>query len=264
MKTFQQIEEALREIDKGRPLVFLDLETTGNDPEYDRIVSLAVLRVDEAGWLTKASWLLKPPISISTEAQAVHGISEADVADCPSFKDKARAILEYLDGDPILVGHNIRRFDYPVLCAEMALAGHSVTGLDTIDTYLLFKAHFDHTLGTAYRVFADQPLKGAHDVETDAAALPIILGGLIANCGVSPDPNVVCQVPADPNWIDQEGKFVWKGDVAVFGFGKEMGRPLSEAPKSYLQWMLDKDFSPEVQEIARKALGGDYPARMVS
>lgn len=59
-----------------RPFVAFDTETTGKDPETDRIVSAAVVRVDPAKGTTDVrEWLADPGIDISAEATNIHGIT---------------------------------------------------------------------------------------------------------------------------------------------------------------------------------------------
>ncbi len=58
---------------------------------------------------------------IPAEASAVHGIYDADVADCPTFKEVAR-ILPMTLKDVTLAGFNSNRFDIPVLAEEFLRA----------------------------------------------------------------------------------------------------------------------------------------------
>jgi hypothetical protein len=70
----------------------------------------------------------------------------------------------------------------------------------------------------------------------------------------------------DPSRVDADGKFVWKGGEAAFGFGnKHKGKTLREvvaADRSYINWMVDKgNFSPDVVRICREALLGKFPEK---
>lgn len=67
---------------------------------------------------------------------------------------------------------------------------------------------------------------------------------------------------SDENFIDSEGKFVWVEDEAVCNFGKYEGRLLREIAAEhpgYLEWIIRKDFSVEVKDIAMKAMEGEFP-----
>jgi len=65
------------------------------------------------------------------------------------------------------------------------------------------------------------------------------------------------------NSIDAEGKFIWSEGEAVCNFGKKhMGRKLKDIAvedPDYLEWVASADFSPEVKEMASKALNGEFP-----
>ena len=105
-------------LDLDRPLVFFDLETTGLSVASDRIVEISFLKVypeflDTHCWTER----LNPTISISESASQVHGISDEDVADKPTFKKMAQRFYNYLQ-DCDLAGYNCRRFDVPMLAEE--------------------------------------------------------------------------------------------------------------------------------------------------
>lgn len=108
-------------------------------------------------------------------------------------------------------------------------------------------------------------MKNAHSAEDDARAsaeildmqlavyrdLPRSISGL---CGL-------CYKMKDCN-IDAEGKFIWVDGEATCDFGKYRGTKLKDLAVNdpgYLRWIVGADFSPEVQEIASKALNGEFP-----
>ncbi|AXK47088.1 AAA family ATPase [Brachybacterium saurashtrense] len=98
----------------------IDVETTGLDPERERILELAILRVDEHGrpvdqWVTR----LHPGGPV--RATHIHGITDADVAGAPRFADLAVQIGTALQ-DMVVVAHNAE-FDIAFLQAEFARAG---------------------------------------------------------------------------------------------------------------------------------------------
>lgn len=65
---------------------------------------------------------INPEMPIPAEASAVHGIYDADIADCPTFKEVARNIANDIEGCD-LAGFNSNRFDIPVLAEEFLRAG---------------------------------------------------------------------------------------------------------------------------------------------
>ena len=64
-----------------RPLVFFDLETTGLDLKNDRIIELAFIKWTPTGDILERERRFNPGMPIPPEATAVHGITDADVAD---------------------------------------------------------------------------------------------------------------------------------------------------------------------------------------
>ena len=72
-----------------RPIVVFDLETTGVQITRDRIVEISILKVHPDGEEETKTRRINPGIPIPPEATQVHGISDADVADCPTFAQVA-------------------------------------------------------------------------------------------------------------------------------------------------------------------------------
>ena len=105
-----------------RPLAVFDIESTGVSPGSDRIVELCITRIMPGGDRETHTWRVNPGIPIPAEASAVHGITDADVADCPAFADIAERVHQILE-DCDLGGFNVVRFDIPMLTEEFLRAG---------------------------------------------------------------------------------------------------------------------------------------------
>ena len=69
-----------------RPLVVFDLETTGLDPQADRVVEIALLRASPAARPLRDCLVLHPGRPIPAAATAVHGLTDAHVAGAPSAR----------------------------------------------------------------------------------------------------------------------------------------------------------------------------------
>ena len=80
------------------PIVFFDLETTGTNIITDRIVEICYLKVYPNGNEESKTLRINPGMHIPEAASAVHGIYDADVADCPTFKEVAKSIANELEG----------------------------------------------------------------------------------------------------------------------------------------------------------------------
>lgn len=68
-----------------RPIIFFDLETTGVDTARDRIVEVSMIKIMPDGEEITRTRRLNPGMPIPPEATAVHGITDDDVRDCPTF-----------------------------------------------------------------------------------------------------------------------------------------------------------------------------------
>ena len=104
------------------PIVFFDLETTGTNINTDRIVEICYLKVYPNGNEETKTMRINPEMHIPEASSAVHGIYDADVADCPTFKEVAKNVARDIEGCD-LAGFNSNRFDIPVLAEEFLRAG---------------------------------------------------------------------------------------------------------------------------------------------
>ena len=98
------------ELNLKRPLVFIDLETTGINVASDRIVEISSLKISPNGneqWMTT---LVNPGIPIPPKVTAIHGITDSDVAEAPTFKEIAKNLTSFLEGCD-LAGFNAMKFD---------------------------------------------------------------------------------------------------------------------------------------------------------
>lgn len=242
-----------------KPLIIFDLETTGVDVENDRIVSLALHRSDGAARELR----FNPGRPIPPEATAVHGITDADVAACPSFGSVAQGVLLWFHGHDV-AGFNVRHFDVPLLSAEFRRAGITWPTPDVaiVDAFRIYNRKEPRTLGAAMRHYCGREHDDAHNATADVqACLDVIM-----EQAKRYDASTVAELAAlekDADWLDQDGRIKWQGDVAVIGFGKWQGRPLSQVDRSYLQWMLGQDFGAEVKAIISHAMLGSFPTRGV-
>ena len=99
-----------------RPLVFLDLETTGATASFDRITEIGLIEVAHGRYTGEWSTLVNPEMRIPPFIESLTGISNDMVALAPTFAEVAQALKARLDGK-LLIAHNAR-FDYGFLKAE--------------------------------------------------------------------------------------------------------------------------------------------------
>jgi DNA polymerase-3 subunit epsilon len=243
----------------ARPLVVLDLETTGVDVEKDRIVEICMHRI--GGGAATVTMLLNPGRPIPTEATAVHGITDADVANKPSFNDVHHELLAFLSGADV-AGFNVRSFDVPMLSAEFKRCGITWPGQDVsiVDAFRIYNRMEPRTLGAAVRHYLGREHDGAHGAEADVRATAEVIEEQARRYGVTTLAELEL-LERDPDWLDADGKIRWQGDVAVIGFGKWAGKPLAQVDPGYLRWMLDQKFASDVVKVITAALRGEYPTR---
>lgn len=142
-----------------RPIVFLDLETTGVDPAKDRIVEISLVKVMPDGTQEVKTRRLNPEMHIPEAASAVHGIHDEDVADCPTFREISKSLWSYISGCDF-AGYNSNKFDIPVLVEEFLRAGVDVD-MDKcrfIDVQNIFHRMEQRTLVAAYKFYCGKIL----------------------------------------------------------------------------------------------------------
>ena len=144
----------LKNIRLERPLVVLDLETTGKKVQTDRIVEISLLKLLPDGTNQIKTRRLNPGIPIPAEATAIHGITDADVANEYFFRQIARSLATYLEGCD-LCGYNIWIFDLRMLVNEFKRAEvpFSVEGRHIIDPCRIFHRREPRHLTAALKFY---------------------------------------------------------------------------------------------------------------
>jgi len=134
-------------MDAADTLAFVDLETTGGNPAYDRITEIGIVRVRTGELAEEWSSLVNPECPISPYIEAFTGISSEMVADAPLFADIAATVFEKLRG-AVFIAHNAR-FDHSFLRSEFRKVGlgFSPEALCTVKlSRRLFPEHVRHNL----------------------------------------------------------------------------------------------------------------------
>ena len=80
-----------------RPLAFLDLETTGVNTAKDRIIEIAIIKLNTDGTRENYEQRLNPGIPIPLETSEIHGIYDYDVINAPYFKEIANDIKAFIN-----------------------------------------------------------------------------------------------------------------------------------------------------------------------
>lgn len=158
-----------------REIVF-DTETTGlSFGGGDRLVEIGCVELInrvETGRTFHAYY--HPERTMPAEAQAVHGISDAFLADKPLFADTVEALLDFLEDSP-LIAHNAG-FDFSFVNGELGRCGRVVIGMERmIDTLAIARQRHPgakHTLDALCTRFGiDRSHRVLHGALLDAQLL---------------------------------------------------------------------------------------------
>lgn len=231
-----------------RPIVFFDLETTGVDTSRDRIVEISMIKVMPDGSEEVKTRRLNPEMPIPPESTAVHGITDEDVKDCPTFARIAKSLEAFLQGCDF-GGFNSNRFDLPVLVEEFLRVGIDVDFKRRrfIDVQNIFHKKEQRTLVAAYKFYCDRDLNDAHSAEADTRATYEVLKAQLERYpDLANDVDALADFSARGEVVDYAGRILYddKGKE-VFGFGKYKGRSVEEIFRiepSYYDWMMKGDF----------------------
>jgi DNA polymerase-3 subunit epsilon len=238
----------------SRPLAVIDLETTSADVKTGRIVEYCMMRVFPSGASDRILARINPGVPIPPAATAIHRITDADVADCPRFRDVADSLYLFLEGCD-LCGFNAISFDLPVLLTEFSRAGlrFGLAGRRVIDPMKLYHAREKRDLAAALKFYCGRDHDGAHGAEADVLATIAVLDGQVERYDDLPDEfDALHAAIVDPAAADISGCFRREGEELIFTFGKHAGKPLRQIAAlkpDYLEWMLNQDFLDDTKDL---------------
>lgn len=238
-----------------RPIIFMDLETTGVDPAKDRIVEICTVKVSPDGTEECKTRRLNPEMPIPIESSLIHGIYDKDVADCPTFKSVAKSLHSYIEGCDF-AGYNSNKFDIPVLVEEFLRAGIDIDIKKRrfIDVQNIFHKMEQRTLVAAYKFYCKKELDNAHSAEADTrATYEVLLAQIERYDELKNDIDALAEFSTRTNNVDFAGRIVYnaQGDE-VFNFGKHKGRKVADVFRdepSYYSWMMNGEFPLYTKKI---------------
>jgi DNA polymerase-3 subunit epsilon len=263
----------------GERVLALDLETTGISTNNDRIVQVALIGSSPDGVAISYENLINPRRSIPRQASAVHGIYDQDVRSLDDFAKFADEIAELVEGS-VIIGHNVRRFDLPLLDNEFRRLGRlppkPKVVLDTLEIVRRVKLPRPHNLG-ALCVKHGISLENAHTAAADAAASLLLFWRLsidhapyfrksleelewwLVHGESRVDESNLGRGLTDLEMLDSLGKIRIDSGHYVLAFGRHKGRHVSDIKSidpQYISWLLspkgiDDD---EAREVLRKYL----------
>lgn len=238
-----------------RPICFLDLETTGLIPHKDRIVEIALLKIETDGVEKVKQSLIFPGIPIPEEVTKIHGITNEMVKDKPRFGSFAKSIHEFIF-DCDIAGFNSNKFDVPFLYFELERAGvkWDWRKVNLIDVGNIFKQKEERTLEAAVRFYLKKEHTKAHSAAGDVKETRNIF--FAQRERYSDLPFDLKELALYSNWgneiVDLAGYFTKDKDGDIcFNFGQHKGKK-AKTEKGYLNWMRQSDFPQDTINIANK------------
>ncbi len=242
-----------------RPIVFLDIEATGKNPHRDRIVELSMIKIHPSGRRESYLQRFNPEMPIDPEAAAVHGITDQDVQDCPTLRQEANVIAQFLEGCD-LGGFNAIRFDIPMLQNELRRVGMKINLLKCrlVDVQRIFHIKEPRDLTAAYRFYCSKELADAHSAEGDVLATIEVLDAQLERYKDLPrDVEGLYEFIGRPfdEMIDASRRFTVRQGRVIINFGKYKGRAAEEVfyeDPDFYHWMMGADFPADTKEVATR------------
>jgi DNA polymerase-3 subunit epsilon len=245
-----------------RPIVFFDLETTGVQHAKDRIVEMAFVKLHPNGERDSYIKRLNPGMPIPAEASAIHGITDEQVKDAPSFKQIAKDLHQWLTGCDF-GGYNSMRFDLPLLVEEFLRAGVNVdfSSRRMVDVQQIFFKMEQRTLSAAYKFYCGKAIENAHSAEADILATIEVLEAQIDKYeSLSNEVEPLHDFLSDEEpVVDYARTMVNRKGEICFNIGKHKGQRVEDVftkDPSYYDWMMKADFTlhtkQKISEILNK------------
>lgn len=266
-----------------KPLVIFDLETTGLDFIKDRVIQLSYIKVMPDGEEKRENITINPLIPIPPFVTELTGISDADVADSPTFKEIAPQLAEEFKGCD-LAGYNSNNFDIPMLCEEFLRAGidFDFSKCRLIDAMAIFRKQERRNLAAAYKFYCGRKMEEdfeAHRADQDTEATYRVLMGQLDRYSEENEPEPERRLVNDMQFlaefskqndnVDFAGRIIWaekkdaKGNVIkdengepikveTFNFGKYKGQEVAAVLRhdpGYFSWMLANDFTNNTKQV---------------
>ncbi|MDY6122703.1 MAG: exonuclease domain-containing protein [Porphyromonas sp.] len=232
-----------------KPIVFFDLETTGVDLSKDRIVEISLLKIHPNGDEESKTRRINPEMHIPEESTALHGITDEDVKDCPTFGQIAKSLWKIIEGCDV-AGFNSNRFDVPLLVEEFLRCGISEDfhNRHFVDVQTIYHKMERRTLSAAYRFYCNKELENAHAAEADTKATYEVLMAQLDRYpeDLRNDVAFLAEFSSHNRNVDFAGRMIYNEQgEEVINFGKYKGEKAAEVlarDPGYYGWIIQSDF----------------------
>lgn len=245
-----------------RPLCVFDLETTGIQITKDRIVQIAIIKINPDGSELEYNEIVNPEMEIPQEICEIHGITNEMVKQAHTLGELAPAIMEFI-GDADLAGFNSNKFDIPVLVEELIRVGIDAdfSNKAFVDIQNIFHKMEQRTLSAACLFYTGKPMENAHNALFDTRVTWEILKAQLERYEqLEPDVNFLSNFSRNSSFemVDYAGRLAKneKGET-IYNFGKHKGKTIQQVNTNepgYYGWMLEADFTNHTKLCLRKEM----------
>ena len=236
------------ELKLKNPIIFFDLETTGINIVNDRIVEISYLKIYPNGKEESNTFLVNPTVPIPEKTTEIHGISDMDVKDAPTFAELAKSLAKVLEGSD-LAGYNSNKFDIPLLAEELLRAEVDIdlSKRKFVDVQVIFHKKEQRTLSAAYKFYCQKKLDDAHSAEADTkATYEILKSQLDKYPDLENDIDSLSKFSSHTRNVDFAGRIIRDEEgVELFNFGKYKGKSVEEVLEkdpAYYSWIINNEF----------------------
>ena len=248
----------------------------------DRIIQISYIKVYTDGKEERENFFINPGKPIPALVTELTGISDEDVADAPTFKQKAKELADKFAGCDF-AGFNSNRFDVPMLAEEFLRAGidFDFSKCRLIDAQNIYHKMERRNLAAAYKFYCGRKMEEdfvAHRADQDTEATWRVLQGEVAMYApgnqeeervLHNDMDELAEFSRMNDFVDFAGRIVWEDmkdkdgktllDATgkarkheVFNFGKYKGLDVAEVlhkDPGYYSWMLASDFTYNTKQV---------------
>ena len=267
----------------NKPLIIVDLETTGLDIVNDRIIQISYIKITPEGDEIRKSYYVNPERDIPKEISKLTGINDEIVSEAPTFKDLAPKLNEDFKGCDF-AGFNSNHFDIPMLAEEFLRTDVSFDfqKCRLIDVQTIFHKMEKRNLAAAYKFYCGRKMEDdflPHRADNDTEATYRVLQKMLdmynpenqedAERQLKNDIDELASFSKNNDNVDFMGRIVWKevkdknGNTVFdkegkplkqeyFNFGKYKGKAVTDVLKrdtSYYSWMMSGDFSNNTKQV---------------
>lgn len=231
-----------------KPLAIFDLEATGLNISKDRIVEIAIIKINPDGTEESFTSKINPQIPIPAEVTLIHGISDEDIKDAPTFDMIAAKVTAFI-GDADLGGYNSNKFDIPLLAEELLRAGNDfdMAARKFVDVQNIFHKMEQRTLSAAYLFYCKSELDNAHNALADTSATWEVLKAQVERYpDLKGDIDFLSEFSkgGNLNVLDFAGRLcVNDKNEAVYNFGKHKGKTVRQVnieEPGYYGWFVSE------------------------